>query len=61
MHIFPPIGKKNAYISPIDLKFTKLQKKAENFHAPPHYNKFHLGKKYKSRMGGGGQKYKLKI
>ena len=31
MHIFSPIGKKYAYFSPMDLKYTKLQNKAENF------------------------------
>jgi len=30
--------------------------------APLHYNKFHLGKKYKSRKGGGGKmNFKFKI
>ena len=28
MHIFPPIGKKNIFFFPINLKFTKLQKNA---------------------------------
>ena len=46
MHIF----------SPIDLKYTKLQKKAENLGT---YN-FQWGKKYKSRRGG-GQKYEFQI
>ena len=49
-HIFPPI----------DLKYTKLQKKGWKFF-PPHNNKVLLGKKYKSRRGGGGQKYELQI
>ena len=47
MHIFPPI----------DLKFTKLQKKRLTIfylrRAPPHYINFHLGKKQKSKRGGG--------
>ena len=42
---------------PIDLKFTKLQKKG----APTHCNKFPFGKKYDSRKGGGGQKYEFQI
>ena len=39
MHIFPPNGKQYAYFffSPIDLKFTKLQKKGSTFFAPPQY------------------------
>ena len=61
MHIFPPIGKNYAYFSPIDLIFTKLQKKLNIFRlrrASPQYNKFPLGKKYE---GGGGQKYEFQI
>ena len=48
MHIFSPIA---------DLKYKKIEeKKTENFplrRAPPHYNKLQLGKKYKSKKGGG--------
>ena len=59
MHIFPPIGKKYAYFSPIDLKYTKLQKMSENF--PPHYIIFQLGKKYKTKKGGGGKNMNFKF
>ena len=65
MHIFTPIGKKYAYLSPIDLKYTKLQKKRLNIfllrRATPHYNKFQLGKNIDQEGGGGGQKYELNI
>ena len=58
MHIYSPIGKKYAYFSPIDSKYTKLQKKRLNIfrlrRAPLHYNKFQLGKKYKSTKKRGG-------
>ena len=50
MQFFPPIGKQYAFFPPIDLKFTKLQKKAEKFSpaapAPP---------QYKSGRGGGNK------
>ena len=42
--------------SPIDLKLTKLQKKAKKFRlrrVQPQYNTFYFGKKYKSGRGGG--------
>ena len=49
MHIFPPIRKKNAYFSQIDLKFTKFKKKAENFsRRAPKCNKVNI--KYKSNI-----------
>ena len=41
----------------INLKYTKLQKKAEHFShvtRTPHYNKFHWGQKYNSKKRGGG-------
>ena len=50
MHIFPSIGKSMHIFSPIDLKFTKLQKKGWQFFNIIH---FITRKKYKSRRGGG--------
>ena len=57
MHIFSLIGKRMHIFSPIKLKYTKLPKKRLTIfqlrRAPPYYKKFHLGKKYQSRRGGG--------
>ena len=65
MHIFPQLVKSMHIFSPIDLKYTKLKKKAAHFslaerNATTHYNKFWVGKKYKSKWGG-GQKYEFQI
>ena len=63
IHIFSPIGN---IFSPIDLKY-KIAKKGQKgifrlVRARTHplkYNKFHLGKKYKSGKGGGGKKFQI--
>ena len=57
MHIFSPIVKKYAYFSQIELKFKKLKKRLNIFllWRAPQYNKFHVGKKYKSGKGGGAK------
>ena len=64
MHIFPPIGKKYPYFSPNWLEIYKTAlKKAEIFRlrrSTAHHIKFHLGKKYESRRGG-GQKHEFQI
>ena len=64
MPMFSPIGKKYAYFFPNRLIIHKNEKNAENFSPAahtPHYNKCQLGKKYKSRRGGGGKNMNFKF
>ena len=53
MHIFSPVGKKYAYLPPIDLKFSKWQKKADNF---SFILNFIWGKNINKKKRGGGGK-----
>jgi len=54
MYIFPQLVKSIHIFSPIALYIQIAKKRLQIFHlrhAPPPYNKFHLGKKYKSKRG----------
>ena len=61
---FPQLVKSMHIFSPIDLIFTKLQKKLIIFRlqrASPHYNKLPLGEKYESRGRGKNMNFKFNI